>query len=143
MNKLLTILFLLFISCSVVSAENFTYKVYNPNLNKSYTAELGSLGYGIPDEYVLAFFINKEPYCIIDMYNYINNDGYLDINKKNGLVEGKCFPVDIWVDYKNGKIKNPTKFSWRELSTNTFDLEVHSIIKERSLKDMKLVIMED
>ena len=102
-------------------AENFTYKVYNPKENKSVTAELGTLRVS-DNKYMLGFFVKGQPYCIVNM----------NTEKKDGLICGKCAENNSVIE-----------FPWRELSKNTFFPEVDSIVKERAVDNMWLMIVED
>lgn len=113
-------------------AENFTYKVYNPKINKSAIAELGTLRVS-DNKYILGFFVNGKPYCIVNM----------NTEKMDGLICGKCSEFNSSVTYANGGSNSVIEFSWRELSKNTFFPEVDSIVKERAEDNMWLMVVED
>lgn len=113
-------------------AENFTYKVYNPKENKSVTAELGTLRVS-DNKYMLGFFVKGQPHCIVNM----------NTEKKDGLICGKCAEYNSSITYVNGKSNSVIEFPWREISKNTFFPEVDSIVKERAVDNMWLMIVED
>lgn len=123
--------FIILILCLLelpVSAVNFTYKVYDKRMNKSFSAILGTVAVN-QENYLFAFFTQEgRELCLI-------GEGLTPIEKHDGLVGGKCLPRYI--------LLNPTKYTsdndkllknvldWRELSKNTFFTEINDIRRER------------
>lgn len=128
MKYILTVLIL----CSLilpVNAVNFTYKVYDQRINKSYTAILGTVSVN-QGNYLFAFFTQEgKELCLI-------GDGLTPIDVHNGLVGGMCLPREILLNAAS-YAASPDKLSkhilgWRELSANTFFLELDDIRQERT-----------
>lgn len=124
----LTILFLsvsiLLNLCNFASAENFTYKVYNPKENKSYTVELGTIR--LTDTgYIWCFYLKGGiPYAVVS----------LKTNKKNDLIGGSCTDFKAFqkfLEQRNVDLSQ-YKFSWREYSAGTFYREMEDIRIERA-----------
>lgn len=115
----------LFAVVGTANALNYTYKVYNPKLNKTYTAVFGTIS--ISDTRYLWGFYTKEgqPLCVAQPYN---------TNTKNGLVGGDCTEFNTFVQFFNGQKVDLSKnsFGWREINSNTFFREMESIKQERS-----------
>lgn len=111
--KMLLLLMILCISANNTFAAN--YKLYNPDENKSYSAQMLTIGNGSGGYYIgLYSGINL---CVIDKN--------VNVNSK-GLVGGDCYSFD-------GAIK----YNWREYSPNTYKNEVQEIILERSQEGMR------
>lgn len=127
MKNILTILIL----CSLVlpaSAVNFTYKVYDQRVNKSYTAVLRTVSVN-QDNYLFAFYTQEgKELCLL-------GDGLTPIDVHNGLVGGMCLPREILLNAGNYVSSNDkllkNVLGWRELSANTFYLEIDDIRQER------------
>lgn len=118
----------LFASFSPARAE-FTYKVYNPKENKSYTVTLGTIGV-TPTKYIFGFFHNHAPYCVIVAKDDIQNN----------LVGGQCIEFNAFFKYimnENNNIDlNKYRYGWREYSKDTFYQEVDAIMKNRQEKGL-------
>lgn len=114
---------ILLTTVSAALAENYTYKVYNPKINKAYTAVFGTVSLS-DTEFLWAFFTpGGEPLCIIPLYNASKN--------AQGLVGGKCSTIeDFTASMQGGQPKN--ELSWRELNPNTLYREAESIKRERA-----------
>lgn len=130
MKQKLLVLLGAVIALSVVNialAVNYTYKVYNPNLNKTYTAVLGTMS--ITDtQYIWGFYTKDgQPLCVANLNT--NSD-------KNGLIGGQCTDINAFVRFMNGENIdiNSSKyiFGFRELNQNTFYKEMNSIQQERT-----------
>lgn len=109
-------------------AENFTYKVYNPKENKSYTVELGTVRLNNAS-YIWCFYLKGGiPYAIVS----------LDTNKKNGLVGGKCTDFKAFQKFlEQGNVDlSQHEFGWREYNTNTFYREMEDIRVERAAQGL-------
>jgi len=127
MKYALTLVVLLLFGLSA-NAVNFTYKVYDQRVNKSYTAQLGTVGIN-RGQYLFAFFtLDGKELCIL-------GDGLTPIDVRNDLVGGKCLPREVLMNAKdyvhsNNLMKNV--LGWREFSQNTFYAEINDIREERS-----------
>lgn len=108
---------------TTVLAENFTYKVYNPKENKSYSAELGTIR--LTDTgYIWCFYLKGGvPYAVVS----------LNTNKKDGLVGGQCTDFKAFLKFLQQENVDLSKyeFGWREYSADTFYREMESIKAER------------
>lgn len=103
-------------------AENFTYKLYDPKVNKNYSAQVITLS--ISDTtYTLGLFAEQNVCAIIPTT--------MNTNPNTGLVGGDC--VGVAGTESGGK-----KFNWREYSPNTFYPEMQSIINERAQQGKSL-----
>lgn len=129
MKYVLTLLIL----CSLVlpaSAVNFTYKVYNQRVNKSYSAELRTVSVNQGNNYLFAFYtLDGKELCLL-------GDGLTPIDVRNGLVGGMCLPREILLNAANYVSSNDkllkNVLGWRELSADTFYLEIDDIRQERA-----------
>lgn len=129
MKKLLLLLILCIYGLPV-NAVNFTYKVYDQRVNKSYVAILGTVGANQQKGYLFAFFTPEgKELCLL-------GDGLTPIDERNGLVGGMCLPREIilkpaaYTSSNNKLLKNV--LGWRELSANTFFPEINDIRQERT-----------
>lgn len=107
-----------------VMAENYTYKVYDPISNKSYSAVLGTMSISL-SQYLWGFFTKDgKPLCVAKVYN---------TNNQNGLIGGQCTEVNAFINYLNGENVNLDRytFGWRELTENSFYKEMNLTKKER------------
>lgn len=128
MKYILTILLILSSLFLPANAVNFTYKVYDQRVNKSFTAVLGTVTVN-KNYYLFAFYTQEgKELCLL-------GDGITPLDVHNGLVGGMCLPREILlnaVTYASSKeqlLKNV--LGWRELSSNTFYLEIDDIREER------------
>lgn len=109
-------------------AENFTYKVYNPKTNKTYSATLGTLSM-TDTQYIWGFYtLDGQPLCVISFNN---------INKNSqGLVGGQGTDYTAFERFFVNKEYNINlakhEVGWRELSTDTFYREINCIKRERA-----------
>jgi hypothetical protein len=112
---------------NAVLAESYTYKIYNPVLNKSYIAELGTMSL-TDTQYIFGFFAAKDrqPLCVANLNT--NSD-------KNGLVGGQCTDAKAFLKFMDGENidLNSSKytFGYRELVPNTFYKEMYELKQER------------
>lgn len=111
------------------SAVNFTYKVYDQRVNKSYIAELRTVSVN-QENYLFAFYTQTgKELCLL-------GDGLTPIDVRNGLVGGMCLPREILLNSANYLSSNDKLLKnilgWRELSANTFYLEIGDIRQERA-----------
>lgn len=127
-NRLLIILFLgiitVFTLCNIALAENFTYKVYNPKENKTYTVELGTFRL-TETGYIWCFYLKGGiPYAIVSLHT----------NKNNDLIGGKCFDFKAFQRFLDHEKIDLSKheFGWREYSAGTFYREMEEIRIERA-----------
>lgn len=112
-----------------VFAKNYKYKVCDGN--KSYTAELNTVGYGSPNSYIYGF-ISKSgyPLCVIT--------SPVDTNVMKGFTGGKCVSFyavsqavqGIRTDFDSQMLE------WRETKKATFNKEIKEIILERNEDNM-------
>ena len=108
-------LLLAFVSISTNNVFAANYKLYSPDENKSYSAQMLTIGNGSGGYYIgLYSGINL---CVIDKN--------VNVNSK-GLVGGDCYSFD-------GAIK----YNWREFVPNTYKNEVKEIILERNQDGMR------
>ena len=110
-----------------VFASNFTYKVYDPQTNKAYTAVLGTVSI-TDDKYFWGFYTqNGEPLCVAQIYK---------TNKKDGLVGGQCTDINAFFKFLAKENIDLSKYemSWREFSQNTLYTEMNDIREERALQ---------
>lgn len=119
---------------NAVLAENYTYKVYNPILNKTYMANLGTLSL-TDTQYLFGFYAKDgQPLCVANLNT--NSD-------KNGLVGGQCTDAKAFINFMNGDNidLNSSKyiFGYRELAPNTFYKEMYEIRQERSAQGKTVV----
>ena len=113
---------------SKVLAENFTYKVYNPKLNKAYTAVLGTISL-TDTQYIWGFYEpDGRALCVIN----------LNTNKDSqGLIGSQCTDIGAFMKFMNGDHSvnlsdKKHELGWREKSTDTFYREMESIRRERA-----------
>ena len=113
MKYILTILLILSSLFLPANAVNFTYKVYDQRVNKSFTAVLGTVTVN-KNYYLFAFYTQEgKELCLL-------GDGITPLDVRNGLVGGMCLPREILlnaVTYASSKeqlLKNV--LGWRELS---------------------------
>lgn len=128
MKYILTILICVFLFLPA-SAVNFTYKVYDQRVNKSYSAELRTVSVN-QGNYLFAFYtLDGKELCLL-------GDGLTPIDVRNGLVGGMCLPRKILLNTANYVSSNDkllkNVLGWRELSANTFYLEIDDIRQERA-----------
>ena len=105
-------------------AENFTYKVYNPKENKTYTVELGTIRL-TETGYIWCFYLKGGiPYAVVS----------LNTDKKNDLVGGKCTDFKAFQKFlEQGNVDlSQHEFGWREYSAGTFYREMEEIRAERA-----------
>lgn len=112
---------------NIALASNYTYKVYNSNLNKTYTANLGTISL-TDTEYLWAFYTKEgQPLCIVNLNT--NTD-------KNGLVGGQCTDIDAFISFMSGESidMNSPKYTlgYREFNPNTFYKEMNELQQERA-----------
>lgn len=100
---------------SLVFAENYTYKVYNPKTKESFPADMITMG--ISDKTYIIGLSKAMILCEITTVG----------SKENNLLGGKC--IDI---------KNYQTYNWKEYQPNTFKPELKSIIEERKAEGEKL-----
>lgn len=115
MKKFLSILLFGVVSTistvSPVLAENYNYKLYNPNTNEVSSAVMMSVS-GPDSSYIIGFVGQGTPApCIV----------YSTENKGNGLLGGGCAIMG----------SEGTYYSWKEYKQSTFNQELNSIIEER------------
>ena len=127
MRYVITLIVLLLFGLPV-NAVNFTYKVYDQRVNKSYTAQLGTVGVN-RGQYLFAFFTREgKELCIF-------GEGLTPIDVRNDLVGGMCLPREVLMkakDYVHSNNLSKNVLGWREFSQNTFYAEIDDIRKERS-----------
>lgn len=124
MKKLtLTILLglMMMFSSGMAIAENYTYKLYDPVTNKSYTAQMITLSASETHYYIGLGTSNGIP-CILDEKVNTNSQG---------LIGGKCY---------GAYDKVGQTYSWREYRKNTYQPEYRSIMQERQGKTRLTVI---
>ncbi len=120
---------------NVALAVNYTYKVYNPNINKTYMAVLGTMS--ITDtKYLWGFFTQEgQPLCVANLNT--NTD-------KNGLIGGQCTDISAFIKFMQGENIdiNSSKYvlGYRELNPNTFYKELNSIQQERTAQGKSLYV---
>ena len=127
------LLAILFFTVAIISnlgnftfAENFTYKVYNPKENKSYTVELGTIRL-TKTGYIWCFYLKGGiPYAIVS----------LNTDKKNDLVGGKCTDFKAFQKFlEQGNVDlSQHEFGWREYSAGTFYREMEENKAERAVQ---------
>lgn len=126
MRKMLSVLLLtgtlLSSTLTPALAENFTYKVYDPRTNKTYTAEIRPAVIG-GKTYLTEFYtLQGKPLCFFGS----------DTNKNNqGLVGGECKDSSSMEKLLTGQRNiTPYTMGWREINKNTFYREIESLRQE-------------
>lgn len=125
--KVLLVVAIMFVVSNIVLAVNYTYKVYNPNTNKTHIAVLGTMS--ITDkQYIWGFFTKEgQPLCVANLNTNID---------KNGLIGGQCTDINAFVKFMQGENIdiNSSKYimGFRELNPNTFYKEMNSVQMERA-----------
>lgn len=95
---------------SPIFAENYHYKLYNPETKEVSSATIITIS-GPENSYVIGFLVKGAPGpCLI----------YSTENKENGLLGGRCIVMG-----------GNNTYLWKEYQPNTFNSELKSIIKER------------
>lgn len=116
-------------SFNSAKAENYTYKLYNPNLNKTTDAALGTISIS-ENSYIWGLY-TKNMMCVVNME--------IDTNKA-GLVGGKCTDMEAFNRLSRGENVDISKYDygWREYNKNTFFKELDSIKAERKAQGKSL-----
>lgn len=115
---------LMMFTSGMALAEVYSYKVYDPKTNKTYTAEIRptTLNAGGQKYYMPEFYTPQgKPLCFFGP----------DTNKNNqGLVGGQCKDSASVMKMMRGEAIEPYTMGWRETSSNTFYREIESLKQE-------------
>lgn len=126
MKKMLSILLfggaLLSTTLAPALAEVYSYKVYDPKTNKSYTAEIRPAIIG-GKSYLTEFYtLQGKPLCFFGSKTNTNNQG---------LVGGECQDSSSMEKIIRGQQNiKPYTMGWREINKNTFYREIESLRQE-------------
>lgn len=115
---------LMMFTTGMALAEVYSYKVYDPKTNKTYTAEIRPTVLNIEGQkcYMTEFYtLQGKPLCFFGHYTNKNNQG---------LVGGQCQDSASVRKMLGGQAVKPYTMGWRETSRNTFYREIESLKQE-------------
>ncbi len=121
-KRLLASLFGMFMLSGILTpvlAENYTYKLYDPQTNKSYSAEMITVNVG--GNYYKFGFMAGDIACILSDSMNIN---------KEGLKGGNCIGIESHKRHV---------YNWRECNVNTFLNEAVEVRATRLKEGLRLV----